>query len=148
MEKPKIENPESNDSIHFLRHSEAGYKTYKKILNSNNPQAAVERDEQVLPDLSPENIKFAEEKAEQFFSDLDPKQDILFFVSSDEARALETTNIYRKKAHELGFQIAKAYEDIDSDKPVQKSYQESIVNKIGEGEIRALPTLSLDVKIH
>ncbi len=140
------QNFESEGSMYLLRHSKANYKTYAEILKSDNPQAPVEREEQILPDLTPEHKEFANKEAEKFFEHLDPQKDLLFFVSSDEARALETANIYREKAHTLGFEVVKPYKDLESNKLVPATRRKSIVNKIGGGEIRTLPSLSLNIK--
>jgi len=133
MEKPLQED--RNDSVHFTRHSRAEYNTYIKIKESDNPQAPVDYENQITPDLNEEGVRLAEQKTTEFFSRLDPEKDILFFASSNEARAIETADIYRRKAKEKGFEVLKP-------EHVRSGYAQ----EVGEGEIRVLQSLSLNVK--
>ena len=135
MTKEKLPAEERQDSVHFTRHSRANYDTYGKIKKSENPRAAVDREDQLTPDLPEAGIRLAQEKAEEFLSRLKPETDILFFVSSDEARALETANVYRQAAHAKGFEILKP-----------EHVRGKFAEKIGEGEIRTLDQLSLNIK--
>lgn len=59
----------------------------------------------------------------------------MFFVSSEEMRALETANIYKTIAKERGFEIIKP-----------KQTRSKTADKIGGKEIRKLDTLSLNIK--
>lgn len=121
------------DDVTFIRHSKAGYKTQEAIERSGNPRAAFNPEDQVTPDLTPEGREFAREKAEEFFDGLDPAQDKLFFVSSNEARALETGNAYREVAEARGFEI------ITPEKSGTR-----VAEEIGGGQIRTLNNLSLN----
>lgn len=123
---------EREDAAFFTRHSAASYNTLGRIKKSDNPRAAVDRENQETPDLTEAGVKLAREKAETFFSRLNPDADTLFFVSSDEARALETANVYRQAAKEKGFQII-----------TPEHVRGSFAEQVGEGQIRTLDTLSL-----
>lgn len=123
------------DSVHFTRHSQAKYGSYNKIRASENPQGAVDPEDQLTPDLTEKGAELAEQKAEELLSQFDPQHDALFFASSDESRALETATIYRKIAHQKGFEILK---------PGKTGTQ--LADEIGEGEIRTIRNLSLNLK--
>ncbi|MDO8558208.1 MAG: hypothetical protein Q7S09_03405 [bacterium] len=118
--------------IDFIRHSVSSYKTYGKIAASENPLQQLNPDEQALPDLPEKGIELAKQEAEKFFCDLDPNKIVLFFASSNEARAIETANIYRQTAHAKGFRVIKP-------EHVRNKHAE----EIGEGEIRVLQNLSI-----
>ena len=77
-------------------------------------------------------IELAKEKAREFFSTLNPESDILFFVSSNEARAIETANIYRRVVSEMGFKVIK-----------HENVRDELAKNIGDGYIRTLDSLSL-----
>lgn len=124
-----------DDSAHLIRHSRAKYDTYGKIKKSENPRAEVDSEDQLTPDLTEAGVNLAKEKAEAFFAELNPETDALFFVSSNEARALETANIYRQAAHAHGFEIIKP-----------EHVRGELAEEIGEGEIRTLDRLSLNIK--
>ncbi|MBI4268433.1 hypothetical protein HY627_01200 [Candidatus Uhrbacteria bacterium] len=138
-EKPPQEMPKSSeersDSIHFTRHSKADYKTYRKIRSSENPQGEIDYENQITPDLSEEGVALAELKAGELLSEFNPDEDILFFASSNEARSLETANIYRNIAQKKGFEILKP----------QKAGLK-LAERIGDGEIRVIHNLSLNNK--
>lgn len=125
----------SKEDAYFIRHSKSSYKTYAEIEKSQNPRAAFDPENQITPDLTQEGIKLAKEKAEEFFGSLNPAQDKIFFISSNEARALETANIYREVARAHGFEIVKP----------DKSGS-SVAERIGNGEIRTIENLSLNPK--
>ena len=125
---------ESGHSVHFTRHSKAGYKTYSKILKSDNPQQPVNVEDQVTPDLPEKGVEMARVAAEKFFETLDSSTDNLFFASSSEARALETANIYRQVAQERGFNILKP-----------EHVRSELAEKIGEGDIRVVNGLSIKI---
>lgn len=122
------------DSAHFLRHSRAEYKTFKKQL-ADRPQEAYDTEQQITPDLTEKGVELAKQEAEKFFDGLNPETDALFFVSSKESRALETADIYRQEAHKRGFEVIKP-----------EHVRSKLAEKIGEGEIRAIDTLSLNLK--
>ena len=133
---PKIESDGTNEhSVHFTRHTKAGYKTYKEILKSDNPQQAIDPEKQVTPDLSEQGVEMAQEAARDFFRSLNPATDYLFFASSDEARALETANIYKETAKEMGFKVL-----------VPEHVRSQLAQDIGGGEIRVVDNLSLNIK--
>ena len=132
-EQPQDDKKDKN-SAHLLRHSISGYKTYKEAIKSEDPQAAVDYDKQVTPDMPEAGIELAKNKAVEFFKTLDPETDAIFFVSSNEARALETANIYREEARKQGFEIIKP-----------EHIRNNLADEIGKGEIRAVNTLSLNI---
>ena len=92
-------------------------------------------EDQITPDLNQEGVELAEKKAEELLSRFDPEHDILFLASSDEARALETANVYRKIAHTKGFEIMKPHKT-----------GTRLAGEVGEGEIRTVHNLSLNSK--
>jgi hypothetical protein len=131
-----MENNSSEENKFYLgRHSIAEYKSNREALESEDPAKSFDRQNQIFPDLAPEGIKLAREKAKEFFASLNPETDVLFFASSDMARALETANIYREVAEELGFKIIE-----------QKVRPGSLAEKIGGNKIRPVPSLSFDIK--
>lgn len=134
MEKqPNFEDKKSSISGDYIRHSKAGYETYKKVVSSDNPEKPFDPETQITPDLTAEGRELALREAEKYFEHLDPKKDNLFFASSNEARAIETADIYRQVAHTKGFEVVK-----------QEHSRSSYAENISEGEIRVLETLSLN----
>ena len=121
-----------NNSADFVRHSISSYKTYGKLVASENPTGKFNPDEQVTPDLPEKGIDLAKQEAEKYFASLDLQKDIIFFASSNEARALETANIFRQVAHEKGFEIIKP----------EKS-RSKLSDEIADSEIRVLKNLSI-----
>ncbi len=115
------------------RHSKPGYNEYGKILRGDNPEAPFDHTHQDQEDLTEAGKELAEKSSEEFFQRLDPKTDELFFVSSNEARAIETANIYRQKAKAKSFAIIKP-----------EHTRSELAEKVGEGEIRVVDVLSLD----
>lgn len=83
MKEGGLEKRQRDDQVMYTRHSNAGYKTYEKILASDEPLAHLDPEEQVTPDLSEKGIEFAKSEAEKLFNTLDPQADELFFVSSN-----------------------------------------------------------------
>lgn len=135
MEKPKDGRKENTDSVHFTRHSAAKYSTYAEINKSENPQAPVDVENQVTPDLSERGLELAREKAKELFDSFNPKEDEIFFVSSSEARALETAAIYREVAKQRGFEIV-----------VPENVRGNYAEEVGQGDIRVVQALSLNIK--
>ncbi|MEI8337700.1 MAG: hypothetical protein WCF92_00960 [bacterium] len=119
-------------SADFIRHSVSSYKTYADIVSSDKPLEQLNPNNQSFPDLPEKGIEFAKQEAEKFFAGLEPKKDVIFFASSNEARAIETANIYRQIAHQKGFEILKP----------EHSRNEH-AEEIGEGEIRVVKNLSI-----
>ena len=130
-----MKNLEQKNSMSFIRHSKAGYKTYEQINKSENPQQAVDYDNQIENDLPRAGIELAEREAEKFFDSLNPQEDALFFVSSEEMRALETANIYKEIAKKREFKIIKP-----------EHTRSKTADVVGDGRIRKLNTLSLNIK--
>jgi len=120
---------------YFVHHSKAGYKTYAETEKSENPRAPFNPEKQITPDVPEGGIELAREKAEELFRSLNPGKDKLFFVSSNESRAIETANVFKTIAVEKGFEIIKP-EKTKSD----------ISDEIADGEIRILNNLSLNPK--
>lgn len=134
MEKlPDNENNGADHSVNFIRHSKSGYKTYGSILGSDNPHAPFNPEEQTTPDLTGAGIELARVEAENFFATINPETTSLFFASSNEARAIETANIYREIAKEKGFEIL-----------VPENPRSSLAEELGEGEIRVVHGLSIN----
>jgi hypothetical protein len=119
-------------SADYVRHSQAGYKSYVETLK-NNPTDPFNKNEQITPDITEVGIELAKNSAKEYFKTLDPSKSILFFVSSNEARAVETANIYRETAKTEGFEII-----------VPENSRSTISDEISEGEIRILNNLSLN----
>lgn len=126
-------NNDREDEVMFTRHSKASYKTYAETLASENPQAPFDAEKQIIPDITESGIELAKNEAEKLFTAMNPETDALFFASSNEARALETANIYRQAAHEKGFEVL-----------TPEHTRSGVAETIGEGEIRAVKNLSLD----
>lgn len=133
--EPSTQQEEREDSVYFTRHSMAQYLTYIQKKLSDDPTGPVDYENQVPNDLSENGIELAKQKASEFFTNLDPENDTLFFTSSNEARAIETANVYRQIAKKKGFEILKP-------EHTRSSYAE----EVGEGEIRVLQNLSLNIK--
>lgn len=123
---------EGEDEAFFTRHSKATYGTYGKMLSSDDPTRPFNPDDQVTPDLSESGFQLAREKAVEFFDKLDPEKDILFFASSNEARALETANVYREVAIERGFEISRP-----------ENSRSSLSDSMAGGDIRVIRPLSI-----
>lgn len=136
MKREPFNSPEreKEPSVYFTRHSEARYKTFTEILKSKNPARPFSRKEQETPDLTAEGEELAKKRAEEFFNNLDPEKDVLFFASSDQSRALETADIFRQVAKKRGFKIVKP-----------EHVRSELTKKIGEGEIRHVENLSLHI---
>ncbi len=135
-------NPENqrNHRFYFTRHGPAEYQLNEGIVDSDNPEAKPSSDKQWFnSDLTPEGIELTRNKAIEFFSKLDPRKDSLFFVSSDLVRAAETAKIYLDIARERGFEVILPREKNDN-RPESRNMAE----KIGEGYIRKINSLTLD----
>ncbi|MDP1817961.1 MAG: histidine phosphatase family protein [Leadbetterella sp.] len=124
-----------------IRHGVAEYKLNESIIKSENPEAAPDANKQWFnSDLTPEGKILAKEKAEEFFNNLNPETDALFFVSSDLVRAAETARIYLDVARERGFEIILPRERNEQFPELRKNKAE----EIGEGYIRKINCLTLD----
>lgn len=134
-EEASEEALEKEHGATFVRHSVAGYKSYNELAKSENPTAPFDHEEQVVPDLFDKGVELAKTEAEKFFGQFNPEKDLLFFASSNEARALETANIYRREAHKLGFEVVKP-----------ENTRGKLASEIGQGEIRTVRALSIDSK--
>jgi len=120
--------------VDFVRHSKATYSTYKEMVNSDDPGKKFDHRNQVFPDLSSGGIELAKEQARLFFEKFDPEKEQLFFVSSNEARALETAGIYREEALAEKFTILKP-----------EHSRSSISEDHLDGDVRMIDTLSLNL---
>ncbi len=116
----------------FTRHSVSSYKTGMKMITSEQPTQKFNPNEQITPDLPEKGMELAKQEAEKFFADFNPQEDALFFASSNQARAVETANIYRQIAHERGFEILKP-----------EHARGKISDEIANGEIRIVHNLSI-----
>jgi hypothetical protein len=87
----------------------------------------------------------AKEKAEEFFTKLNPETDALFFVSSDLVRAAETAKIYLDIARKKGFEVILPRADGDDNRNEKKERKpKNKAEEIGEGYIRKIDCLTLD----
>ena len=134
---PNSANPNENEdtkklSGSFIRHSKSSYATYKTIRKSEEPLANFNADQQTVPDLTLEGVELANKEAESFFSNLNPDETSLFFVSSNEARAIETADIYREVAHRKAFDVIKP-----------EHARSTLSEENSDGEIRILSNLSI-----
>lgn len=130
------------DSIDFIRHSTASYKSLLGVLKGHDPTQAIGAEKienQPLPDLTPEGVELAKQEAEKYFSRLDPAKDALFFASSNQARALETGKIYADIARAKGFEILKP------DQVEPRNSGRTLAQRIGEGDIKVVRSLSLNI---
>lgn len=137
MEGEKLEKtPEKNKTkVDFIRHSKATYATYDRTTMSDNPSQPFDHKDQIFPDLSPEGVELAKKSAKEFLKTLDPNKDELFFVSSNEVRALETAEIYHNEATMRRFSILKPEH---SRSPISDKYL--------NGDIRMVNALSINFK--
>ena len=117
----------------YFRHSQALYNSYAQKVASDNPRGPVDIENQPMDDLTPEGHKLAHVQAEKFFTHLDHDRDVLFIVSSDQTRTLQTADIYAKAALERGFTVIQ-HDNTGTD----------IAKKIGGGYVRSLETMSLN----
>lgn len=131
-QRPEEAKPDKSLSADYFRHSKAGYKTYIEMLKKS-PSSPFDKEKQIIPDLTESGVEIAKESAQKYFETLNPQNTALFFVSSNEARAVETASIYREVAKITGFEII-----------VPKHSRSSISDEIANGEIRILNTLSLN----
>lgn len=121
------------NEFNFFRHGNANYKEYEKINDGENPQGSFDPKKQDELDLTEAGRELSQNKATEFFSELDPLKTKLFFVSSNEARAIETASIFKKIAEKKGFNIIKP-ENTRSD----------FVDKYTDGNIRVIDSLSIN----
>lgn len=134
--------PESDADIERLaegsrffnfRHSKAIYKEYEKKLASDNPQSKIDIEAQESDDITPEGHDFARKQAHAFLDLMDPHKDIFYIVSSNQTRAIQTADIYARVAMERGFNVVR-----------HKKTGTELADKIGEGYVRAIDSLSLN----
>lgn len=121
--------------FNFFRHGNADYKEYQKIKESENPQSPFDHENQDELDLTEKGKTLAKQEAETFFNSLDSKNIKLFFVSSNEARAIETASIFNEIAKNKGFNILKP-------ENTRSKYSDTFAN----GDVRVIDTLSLNPK--
>lgn len=135
FEDSQIDPNKNNVAGNLIRHSKATYSSYKEINLSDKPNQAFKAEKQVVPDLSMEGIEYAREQAEVFFDSLNPEEEDLFFVSSNEARAVETASIYHDIAKERKFNIVKP-----------ENSRSKISDELTNGDVRIIQSLSLNIK--
>lgn len=137
MKERRSPAPEAPANSHisgdYIRHSRANYGAYAKISQSENPQGSFDENDQVTPDLTESGVELAKQEAQKYFAELDPQKVKLFFVSSNESRAIETANIYRETAKNLGFEIIKP-----------EHSRSQIADELAGGEIRVIENLSIN----
>lgn len=132
ISSPQSDN-EDKEKIKFIRHSKAGYKSYREVLGSDNPDQSINLEKQVFPDVLEAGIELAKKEAGKLFSEMDPEKYALFFVSSDQARALETAKIYKDISKEQGFTIISP-----------EHHRNTLAEKMDEKEIRVVKSLSIN----
>ena len=135
MEQKPNNQDKNKASVDLIRHSKATYATYDRITMSDNPSQPFDHRDQIFPDLSPEGVELAKKSAKEFLKTLDPNKDELFFVSSNEVRALETAEIYHNEATMRRFIISKP-----------EHSRSSISDKYLNGDIRMVNALSINFK--
>ncbi len=118
----------------FIRHTLATYVNDSEHLKSSNPCADL-CIEQQKPDvaLEPKGVDLANQQAHTLLRILDPAYDTLCVVSSDQIRAIETANIYIQAAKQYKFHLVNH----------GKHTGTKLADKVGNGSIRTLDTLSL-----
>lgn len=117
--------------LFYFRHAQALYGAIVEKLRSDNPRGPIDIETQPENDLTEAGHKLARASAEGFLARLDPKKDELFFVSSDQMRALQTARVFIEVALQKGFRV------IRHDKTGS-----SVAANVGDGYIRSLETLS------
>jgi len=117
----------------YIRHSSSNYETY--IKQAQRGDKGFNPNDQEYPDLNEKGIELAQEKAKEFFNALDPEKDILFFASSNEARALATAEVYRQEAIKRGFEIIK---------PSKTNLELSEEQTDGYVRVSNMPSLNID----
>lgn len=117
---------------HFIRHSKAQYRPYAEALAGDKPEGPFDPKAQHGRDLTPVGRELAQRESAKFFAGLNVADDELFFVSSNEARAIETAGIYRGKAKELGFAVIKP-----------ERSKSKLADELTGGEVRVMEALSL-----
>ncbi|MFA5987518.1 MAG: histidine phosphatase family protein [Candidatus Paceibacterota bacterium] len=137
QEKPSSENREEKGkfSADYIRHSTAQYKTYEKIMTSDNPMAAFNPNEQIPDDLTEEGKELARQEAVKYFSSLDPQKTKLFFVSSNEVRTRDTAKIFLDTARAMGFEIVHP-----------ESPDRTLGTNIDHENVRILDSISLNLE--
>ncbi len=128
----------------IIRHSKANYKSYDKHLTGEKPEGCFQHQEQVGPDLTEAGVTLAQENAKNFFNDLNPNTDELFFVSSNEVRAIDTANIYKETAVTRGFTIIKPENSSSVESKDTKVIRSPYAEIVSKGDIRVLENLSLN----
>ncbi len=118
--------------IRFIRHSKAAYRSGSAIVGSENPDRPIDPKEQVFPDLTEAGVELAQHEAEKLFGEMDPAADALFFASSDQARALETAQMYKNIAKGKGFVII-----------APEHHRNPLAERMSEEEVRVVESLSL-----
>lgn len=122
-------------SADYFRHSESPYKTYKAKLKSDEPNSPLNPEQQYVDDLTPKGVEIAKDAARKYFEGLNPEKDRLYFVSSNEARALGTARVYKDEAEKRGFTI------IDVPEARQKN---DIAYRVTGGKVRTSKKLSVN----
>lgn len=150
-----MENQESGQKrkgyhAEYLRHSKSDYPTDFQKLASAHPTGPIDMREQVVPDLNPEGIKYAEEQIGSYLETLDPTKDVFQIYSSDLARAHETAAVFAREARKRGFTIIEHEPRVRPGvKPETRGFYTERIAKaygIGERDVRPTETLTLRMK--
>ncbi|EKE11291.1 MAG: hypothetical protein ACD_15C00111G0020 [uncultured bacterium] len=144
-EGEEVENETNEDGQHsasYIRHSASNYDTY--VMQKDRLDKKFDPRDQKFPDLSSKGLELAENKAEEFFRNLDPEKDVLFFASSNEARTLATANIYRQEAERRGFEIIKPTKTNLEQSPEDKEAGKTDLHEETDGYVRMSSMLSLN----
>lgn len=110
----------------FIRHGKANYDTYRSMVASDKPDQAFNPKEQIPYDLDREGSLFAKEEAKKYFDKIDPENEELFFVSSNEARAIDTAGIFYLEATKKNFEILKPENSRDPVESLDKDFSKNI----------------------
>ena len=142
----EVDNSGDENKAYYIRHSVSDYNTY--VMQKERGDKGFDPRDQKFPDLSEKGIELAERMAEEFFDRLDSKKDILFFASSNEARALATGNIYRKEAEKRGFEIIKPEKTNLELSKEEKESGKADLHEETDGYIRMSSMLSLNPRVY
>ena len=132
MNEGPNEDKDKSTRTHLLRHTKAGYKSYAEVLTSDNPDRPLDLARQIIPDVPEAGVELARKEADKLFSQMNPAENALFFVSSSQSRAVETAKIYKDLAKEKGFTVISP-----------EHHRNPLAERMEETDIRVVNALSL-----
>ncbi|MBU1976024.1 MAG: hypothetical protein KKG59_06495 [Nanoarchaeota archaeon] len=91
--------------FYYVRHTKAHYKYINAVTASDNPCGPIDFSKQNIDDAPESGIELAQNKSQAFFHELKPEGKLIFFGSSNEARAYQTAQIFLAEAIKQKFEI-------------------------------------------